>query len=210
MWSNANVKCERLIEHVHCRNCPVFSVEGKRVLDRVAPVGYLKGWRKTLAIKKEQQNGDNKSALVFRVNDEWFALPTGCLEEITEKKKVHRIPRNQNSDISGVVNIGGEIRICYSLVNILGINSAREDVKNTGAIVAGRFIVILLDSQHYVFLVDQVNGLDWYSFEEVSPVPSTLEYDSGNMIAGIIKRNKNNIAILNVDMFQRNLEGIVL
>jgi len=210
VWSNASVKCERLDEHIHCRNCPIFSNEGKRVLDRVAPVGYLKEWRKTLSDKSNEQNIDNKSVLIFRVGDEWFALPAGCLQEITEKRTIHRMPRNINSDISGVVNVGGEIRICYSLSSILGIKNSRKKDQEDVASVAGRFIVALLDNQYYVFWVDQVIGLHWYNNDEVFPVPATLECEGRNMLSGVITHNKNNVAVLDVGMFQRNLGGIML
>lgn len=53
VWSHVTDKCEKLSEHIHCRNCPVFSDEGRRVLDRAAPVGYLKEWRKSLSADKQ-------------------------------------------------------------------------------------------------------------------------------------------------------------
>ena len=210
VWSNVDDKCERLVEHVHCRNCPVFSSEGKRVLDRLAPVGYLKDWRKTLAIKKKDQAVDTQSVLVFRVSDEWFALSAGCLHEIAEKRAIHRIPRNINTDIAGVVNIGGEVRVCYSLKSILGISDPRDVDDKNKSIATGRFIVALLGNQYYVFFADQISELSLYNDAEVLPVPATIKYKGKNFIAGVIRHNKNNVAVLDADVFQRNLEEIRL
>ena len=210
VWSNVDDKCERLVEYIHCRNCPVFSSEGKRVLDRQAPVGYLKGWRKALAINKKDQAVDSQSVLVFRVSDEWLAFPAGCLHEIAEKRSIHRIPRNINTDIAGVVNIGGEVRVCYSLQSILGIKESREAENNNKSVATGRFIVALLAGQYYVFFADQISELSLYNSDEVMPVPATLKYKGKNFISGVIRHNKNNVAVLDADMFQRNLEGIRL
>ena len=210
VWSGVDQKCARLVEYIHCRNCPVFSIEGKRVLDRAAPVGYLKEWRNTLAAKKKAQTIDNQSALIFRVCDEWFALPAWCLQEITEKRAIHRIPRNVNTDISGVVNVGGEVRICYSLVSILGIKALPKGGKKDEVVVSGRFIVTTFGKQNFVFFVDQISGLSNYNSDDVFPVPATLNYGAGNMLLGVINHNKNKVAVLNADLFQRNLEEIRL
>ena len=210
VWRNIDEKCERLAEHVHCRNCPVFSSEGKRVLDRLAPVGYLKDWRKTLAIKKRDQAVDTQSVLIFRVCEEWFALPAGCLHEIAEKRAVHRIPRNINTDIAGVVNIGGEIRVCYSLKSILGISEDSEEGGKNKPVSTGRFIVALLGNQYYVFFADQISELSMYNDGEVLPVPATLKYKGKNFISGVIRHNKNNVAVLDADEIQCKLEEMRL
>ena len=147
---------------------------------------------------------------MFRVNDEWFALPSRCLHEIAEKRSIHRIPRNKNTDIRGVVNISGEVRICYSLKSILGVKDSSKAGSKSNDITAGRFIVTILNDEYYVFDVEQVNGLSLYSENEVLPVPATLQYSGGNMISAVINQNKNNIAVLDIDKFQRNLEGISL
>jgi chemotaxis-related protein WspD len=210
VWSTADDKCELLDKHIHCRNCPVFSAEGKRVLDRAAPVGYLKEWRKSLSIKNSEETTSNKSVLVFRVGKEWFALPSACLHEVAEKRSIHRIPRNNNTDIGGVVNIGGEVRICYSLASILGVKDLAEEDRKFDSHSAARFIVTILNGEYYVFNVEQVSGLTWYGDNAIHPVPATVEYAGDNMISGIISHNKNKISVLDVDKLQSNLEGIVL
>lgn len=208
VWSQASDKCEQLVEYIHCRNCPIFSNEGKRVLDRVAPTGYLKEWRKSLSAKKKIVKADIAAVLAFRVGNEWFAIPAQCLHEVTERRTIHRIPGNNNNDISGVVNIGGEVRVCYSLESILGVKCDPEyDSKDEEASVK-RFIVALLGDHYYVFCVNQVSGLCWYGNDDLSSVPATLAYKSGSMLLGLISHNENKIAILDTLKLQSNLEGI--
>ncbi len=208
VWSNAEVKCNRLKKHIHCRNCPVFSAEGRRVLDNVAPINYLSEWRKKLSEKQLIVNQDAQSILVFRLNNEWFALSTSCIGEITEKRTIHRIPRNSNKDVEGIVNVDGEIQLCYSLENVLGVKHAVEN-KNDISVI-GRFVVALLGEQNYVFRVDYINGLSWYASKDLLPTPSTLEYEGSGMILGVIDENDRKVAVLDVAKLQSKLERIIL
>lgn len=210
VWSGASDRCERLKEFVHCRNCSVYRDAGREVFDKAAPVGYLSEWRKTLASEVILEKHEDKSILVFMVGEEWFAIPAACLSEISEARVVHRIPRNRNSDIEGIVNIGGEVRVCYSLESILGVKVSVTHGGKNGLGMISRLLVILLDSQYYVFRVDQVSGLCWYNIKDILSVPSTLRHDSGGLLMGVINYNKNKVGVLDVDIFQSRLEGISL
>lgn len=210
VWSGVADRCDRLEEFVHCRNCSVFRDAGREVFDKAAPVGYLSEWRKTLASDMMLEEHEDKSVLVFMVGGEWFAIPATCLSEIAEQRVVHRIPRNRNNDIEGIVNISGEVRVCYSLESILGVKrSAVKNHKNGQSMIA-RHLVILLNAQYYVFRVEQVSGLCWYNVNDILPVPSTLRHDGGGVILGVINHNKNKVGIFDVDVFQGRLEGIAL
>lgn len=210
VWGGVSKKCEQLKEYIHCRNCPVFSAGGRKVFDQVAPVGYLKEWRKTLSVKSPDKKTDDKVVLVFKVKNEWFAISAGCLHEITEKRMVHSIPRNINKNISGVVNIGGEVRVCYSLGNILGVRDFQNDAQVVDPVSTERFVVAFIGGQYYVFPVDQIIGLSSYSSGDVSPVPATVKYEGASMLLGVISQNNNKIAVLDSDKFMENLEGIRL
>lgn len=210
VWSTAADKCEKLTEYVHCRNCPVFSREGKRVLDRAAPSGYLKEWRKGLAARKPIFKKESRSILVFRVADEWFAIPAGCLHEITDKKTVHKIPGNNKAGIVGVVNVGGEIRVCYSLESVLGVRFQDSKNKKGSNSEIARFIVAFIGGNYYVFGAQHISGMVLYHDDDIFPVPSTLAYDGANLLLGVIKHSTNKVAVLDVDKFQSVLEGILL
>jgi chemotaxis-related protein WspD len=210
VWSGVSDRCGRLKEFVHCRNCSVYRDAGREVFDKVAPVGYLSEWRKSLASETILEKHEDKSVLVFMVGEEWFAVPAACLSEIAEARVVHRIPRNRNSDIDGIVNIGGEVRVCYSLESILGVKVSETQNGKKGLGMIARLLVILLDSQYYVFRVDQVSGLCGYNVKDILSVPSTLRHDGGGLLLGVINYNKNKVGVLDVDIFQDRLEGISL
>ena len=51
-WNRIGVQgdrsCPRLMEAVHCRNCPVFSAAGQQLFQREAPPEYLDEWTRQL------------------------------------------------------------------------------------------------------------------------------------------------------------------
>jgi chemotaxis-related protein WspD len=210
VWSDVVDRCDRLEEFVHCRNCSVFRDAGREVFEKSAPVGYLSEWRKTLASEMVLEKNEDKSVLVFMVGGEWFAIPATCLNEIAEQRVVHRIPRNRNDDIEGIVNIGGEVRVCYSLESILDVKQLAVKNNKNGLSMIARHLVILLDAQYYVFRVEQVSGLCWYNDNDILPVPSTLRHEGAGVISGVINHNKNKVGIFDIDAFQARLEGIAL
>ncbi len=210
VWSRARKKCDKLAEYVHCRNCPVFLEIGHSVFERVAPSGYLSQWRKEISEKEVFDNLKENSVLIFRVGHEWFALPSAVLGEIANERTIHRIPRNMNRFISGIVNINGEIKVCYSLSELLGLSRVSGENKKEDKHKPRRMVVIDLDEKDYVFLVDEVKGLYLYGDSDLLPVPSTLDANNALLLLGSINQFGHQIAIFNISKFQEKLEGAVL
>jgi len=205
VWSLAKEKCMQLEEYIHCRNCPVFSNSGRSVFENKPPVGYLSQWRKEIAGEINKTELKSNSVLVFRSGSEWFAFPASILSEISNEKNIHRIPRNLNKFILGIVNINGEIKVCYSLNDFLGIKAGDDREDDTH--IPKRLIVIRLNENDYVFPVDEVKGLDWYGDSDLRPVPSTLESSGADILLGSLKKPDYNVAVFDIDRFQERLEG---
>ena len=78
-WNRIGVRgdrsCPELLKFTHCNNCPVFAAAGRRFLDAPSPAGYLDEWTTRLAARDDTREGDESSVLVFRLGDEWLALP---------------------------------------------------------------------------------------------------------------------------------------
>jgi len=206
VWSREEEKCDQLKEYVHCRNCPVFSEIGHSVFEKIAPSGYLSQWRKEIAVQATSDDSKSNSVLVFRVGCEWFALPADVLSEVANEREVHRIPRNMNRYIAGIVNINGEIKICYSLKELLGLSGEVEEDKYDVRHNPKRLIVIELSEIQYVFLVDEVKGLHWYSDSDVLPVPATITTENALLLLGAVNQFDHQIAIFDVTRFQNKLE----
>src|SRR6478672_11465316 len=122
-WNKIGVRgdrsCGELLKVTHCHNCPVFAAAGRRFLDAPSPPGYLDEWTDRLAAGESDESANELSLLVFRLGDEWLALPVSVLVEVTRPRTPHRIP-HRGGLLSGVVNIRGELHLCVRLDTLLG------------------------------------------------------------------------------------------
>ena len=89
VWGDQTPRCERLQDLIHCHNCDVYSQAGSLLLSRPAEEDYLNEWKNNLSAPRLDKNIHLKSALVFRMGDEWFALASRFIKEITHCDKHH-------------------------------------------------------------------------------------------------------------------------
>lgn len=207
VWGRSKERCERLQELMHCHNCDVFSKAGRSIFDRRPPAGYIPEWGKGIALPQAVEDKKNIGVIIFRIEKEWFAFPANIFHEITEDKSVHSIPRNEATEIAGIVNINGEVKICYSLVNLLGINQDVGRNTDNDSHIYRRLIIVIIDGNYYIFQACEVIGLYRYKDDELSPVPRTLEENRANFLSGLFKYDGHQTALLNVDNIKKSLEG---
>ena len=204
MWGDADEECERLAEVVHCRNCDVFSMAGRGIFENKHPPGYIVQWQKAISSQKEQRDKGSIGVMVFRVGNEWLSLPVKYLQEIVEERVIHKIPHNEGVYILGIVNIGGEVNICYSLKNLLEIEKSKRKSESK----LRRLIVIVINGDRFVLPVSEISGLARYSPDDLLPSPATVSKKMGTYFKGIFQHEKRQVAALNMEQIYRGLEGI--
>lgn len=204
VWSSVQEKCDRLKDVIHCRNCDVFSLAGREVLESQPPEDYLSQWQEKISNEKAEREKGDVGVMVFRLGKEWLGLPVEYLQEIVEERKVHKIPHNEGEHILGIVNIGGEINTCYSLMNLLEIEeNPTKDINELQ-----RLIVIAINGDRFVLPVCEVSGTARYSSGDLLKTPTALEKKMGSYLLGMFKIQKKKIAALNVDQIYRGFEGL--
>jgi chemotaxis-related protein WspD len=197
IWGKVIPKCPRLEEFVHCRNCDVFSSSGRKILDRPIPEDYQQEWTDEFSKQKTQALAKPNSALVFRLGDEWIAIPTQYVKEITSVGVIHKIPHKEGRFIKGLVNVRGELKICISMGNLLNLNpEAKKYKKQTRNILYQRLILITLDKKDFVFPVSEVHGLTRYNRQLLTAVPATLDRTHASFTDGVLEAADRRIACL--------------
>jgi chemotaxis-related protein WspD len=166
--------CPKLGVHGHCRDCATFSQQGRALLDREAPENYLDDWMSLLAQERASVSRDLKTVQVFRLMSEWLALPASCWVEVVGICPVRSIPHRSNQVLMGIVSVRGEIQLCMSLANLLGIEKVEGEESEIVRKASPRFGVIRRDGVSWVFPVDEIHGLVSYAEKDVEAVPSTL------------------------------------
>ncbi|MFM0741569.1 chemotaxis protein CheW [Paraburkholderia xenovorans] len=182
-WNRIGVRgdssCERLVEYVRCLNCPVFEAGAAKLLKRPIPLVDLAQHEARTPQAYQHQHrhdpqGATESFLIFRIGDEWLALPTAIFKRIVQTRPIHSVPHRQHRAVLGVVNVQGELLVCLSLAHLLGFESDSAARDDKARHEMPRLLVISRAEEHAVFPVDQVDGVHRIAVGSFRAPPATL------------------------------------
>ncbi|RWP07073.1 chemotaxis protein CheW [Mesorhizobium sp.] len=168
--------CPLLEQHLHCRNCPTYKKIARRLLDRAAPSAYRDEWPDNAGRAGIDPAGGEalQTAVLFRLGEEWLALPVGIFHEVAESRRVHSLPHRRNSALLGIANVRGELLICLSLAELLGIGERKEGEQGTRTKVFRRLVVVGESDKRVAFTVDEIHGLHRYQERDTLAVPAMI------------------------------------
>lgn len=145
--------CPLLIEHIHCRNCAVYSAAATRLLDRYA----LQQDDRVQVSATLESDVKTRSLLMFRLGEEWLALATRSLVEVAPMQPIHSLPHQRSRALLGVANVRGALVACLSLVELLGLDGVSNVA--SGVRVMPRMLIIAAHGGPVVVPVDEVDGI---------------------------------------------------
>ena len=207
-WNRIGVRgdrsCPELPKVTHCHNCPVFAAAGRRFLDAPSPLDYLDEWTRRLATSDDGEILDEFSVLVFRVGDEWLALPVTVLVEVTPPRTPHRIPHRAGL-LAGVVNIRGELHLCIRMDLLLGIGSSDGQARSDNP----RLIVLRRDSESWAFPADEVDQVRRLPGQSLTQPAPTLARSVAKLTRGVFASGEHSVGLLDdVRLFQAIRERV--
>jgi chemotaxis-related protein WspD len=146
--------CPLLVEHIHCRNCPVYSAAATTLLDRYA---LTRGDNDHVQSTDLQVKTKTRSILVFRLGEEWLGFPTRCLVEIAPLQAIHSLPHQRSRALLGVANVRGALVACLSLVELLGLDTTVAPAQSSR--IMPRMLIVAAEGGPVVVPVDEVHGI---------------------------------------------------
>jgi chemotaxis-related protein WspD len=189
-WNRIGVRgdgsCPELKQYSHCRNCPVYSAGAAELLDGNAPASYLAEWTRHFAERKRTEDGETRSVLIFRVGSEWLALPTSVVTEVADPVPIHSLPHRQNRVVAGLASIRGELLVCVSLGEVIGVDPTGVSSRERRGTVYQRLLVIARDDVRAVCPVDEVHGLHRFHPRELKDVPTTVANAAVTYSTGVL------------------------
>lgn len=188
--------CERLIEVLHCRNCPIYAAAARELLNRESPED--EGAERPVAALRANSG---QTALVFRLGQQWLGLPPGLVAEVAGNPPVRRLAHRTDGRIEGVVNVRGELRLCVSLVELLGLGR-----RETGGDRA-RLVLVEDESGPLAFRCDEVRGLLPYADEATEPPPDTLRPPLDSCVRAMMPSAFGHVALLDAAAVTRLLRS---
>lgn len=196
--------CPQLQELVHCRNCRVYAQGGRSLFDQPLPPDYrqmltaLVGEAQGTTVKSAEQQ---ISLSLFRLGDEWFALSAGVFHSVAAVAAIRRLPGRSNGTFLGLVNFSGELQLCISLKQFLGLGETAASEKTT-ALISPRMVMVQPDrenlDQRWVFAVDEFYGNERINPRQIQP-PPTSTVKSKQMTQGLLDWQGRSVSYLDAD-----------
>jgi chemotaxis-related protein WspD len=195
-----DASCVQLVQHIHCRNCPVYASAAAQLLDVEAPSPYTEEWTRHVAAEKPAARVETLAVVIFRIAAEWLALPSAIFKEIAGDRLIHSLPHRRNGALLGVVNIRGELLVCTSLKYILGVDAA--------AAAAGsvrRMLVIQQNDARTVCPVDEVHGIEKFPLQDFKQVPATIAGAAVTYSQAVLFWKRRSVGVLDADLLFHSL-----
>ncbi len=193
-WNRIGVRgdgtCGELTQHVHCRNCPVYAHAAGDLLDVELPPDYLANWTAHVARPKPVLETARLAVVVFRIGDEWLALPSALFQEIANPGSIHSMPHRRQGGVLGLVNVRGELLACVSLRAVLHLPDAPAPA------AGGRFMVIQREGHRLVCPVDELHGVARFSEQQPLPVPATLAKAAATYTLALLPWQQKTLGLL--------------
>jgi chemotaxis-related protein WspD len=189
-----DASCVELVQHIHCRNCPVYASAAAQLLNVEVPGRYTQEWTQHIAADKPAPPVETLSVVIFRVDAEWLALPSAIFKEIAGDRLIHSLPHRRNGALLGMVNIRGELLVCTSLQYILGVDAV------TAAGNVRRMLVIQQNNDRTVCPVDEVHGIERFQLQDLKQVPATLAAASVTYTKGVLSWRRRSVGLLDADL----------
>jgi len=176
--------CPRLSEEIHCRNCEVYRAAGRNLLDRPQPDAYREELTRQLAEPQAPKDEKPLELVLFRIGGAWLALPAFCFSRTLHVLPITPMPGRSNQVFQGMVNAHGDIRLCASLIPLIGAEIDRP-VIDVSARVFQRMLEVSFKGQIWVYASDEVVGSIECDLKSLEPLPANVAIASQGLVKGL-------------------------
>ncbi|APD11092.1 hypothetical protein UC34_00645 [Pandoraea vervacti] len=171
--------------------------QAAELLDRlpVAPVDPAP-WR---AARVDQNVMRSQSLLLFRLADEWLALPASAIEEVTPMRAWHTVPGHRQRALLGLVNLRGALVPCLSLGELLGVQPAPQTQgtpSNTLRASTARLLALRHGQHLSAFPVTEVYGTVTPASTALGAVPATALGASDGFAVAVLPWREHVVGVL--------------
>lgn len=209
-WNRIGVRgdrsCDQLPQHGHCRHCDVHTAAATALLQRPLPPEYREDWAREFAPVATTKIAADHSALVFRLGNEWLALPARMTVTIAEHVLPHRLPHRHDGPLLGIINVKGRLYPCMSLDRLLGISS-EEPPAVPGQRVYPRLLVMQFERQAFALPVQDLTGIHRYAANDMQALPATFNSAIRRFLTGILMVGDRRVGCLDAQLIGHQLAG---
>jgi chemotaxis-related protein WspD len=211
-WNRIGVSgdqsCAKLEQHVHCRNCDVYSGAAQRNLQRPVSAGYREEWASHFRQPALAREDSDQSALVFRVGREWLALPTRAIASVAPAAPGHALPHRSGGALLGIVNVGGKLTPSMSLGALLGVDE--HDVPAAaGRHVFARLLVMQSEGRSFALPVADLHGIERYAAAGLAAPAATINKGLDRFLTGVLALGAMRVGVLDAALVGHQLTRLL-
>lgn len=198
--------CPELPTVIHCHNCPTYTHTARQLFDRPAletsrdsthPINHQ-------VSKPASSEVERSSLALFRMGQDWFALPAHLFQQVLTTRPIRPIPHRSNAILEGLVNIQGELLLCINLKHLLDISESAPP-KN-----CPRLIVLEWESDRWSFFVDEFQGIEAIDPHCLIAPPSTVLTNTKTFTHSLLIWNECTVNCLDEFLLFESLERTAL
>ncbi len=210
-WNSIGVRgdrsCPVLEQHVHCRNCPVYSAAALALLDVEVSAEIVADHTRHFAKPKVVDESETLSAIIFRIGAEWLALPTSVVAEVAELRPIRTVPHRRSGLVMGLANVRGELLVCVSLSRLLGLDRSVESKPESRRASPHRLLVVRSGDVRAVLPVDEVFGIHRLHLRELKDAPTTVAKAPTAHSKAVVIWSGHSVGLLDDQRLLRSLRG---
>jgi chemotaxis-related protein WspD len=189
--------CPKLPSAIHCKNCSVFTAASQLFFDRTLAPDYENELTALVAAVPNGAGEGSLSLLTFLIGNEAFALETRSFVEVTEERRVHRVPHRTSHVFAGMVNIHGQLELCVSLVGLLETDPPASD---SNAERHTRMVVVEdARGRRWVFRADAVLGVELVARRALSNAPTTVARKPNSFVKQVFEQSGRHVGLLDAE-----------
>ncbi|MDG2277556.1 MAG: chemotaxis protein CheW [Pseudomonadales bacterium] len=197
--------CDQLKIYDHCHNCPVYEQAGRGFLSRKAPLNYLEEWNIDGVGPDEQEGAIRRSLLIFRISNEWFAVPTISVRELLLPLPCHPVPHRNHSAFKGLVNLRGELSLCVDLGQMLNIQPNPPSKGQAWP----RMLAIEESAGIWIFPIDEVKGIHAIDEDCFQAPPPNVAMGPEKFSKYLFSFDDADIALLDMELVRHAFRQVV-
>ncbi|HPI20116.1 MAG TPA: chemotaxis protein CheW [Candidatus Kapabacteria bacterium] len=195
--------CAKLDKYIHCRHCPEYSKAGRQLLNRAIEKEAITEATIQFSLEKEETQGVTLSVVIFRIENEWLAIRTEYFQEIQEWRQSHSIPFRTNRCFKGIVNINGELLLCISASELIGVENKGINIVD---LTKKRLIILKNENLRYVIEADEFIGVVSISQDELQKTPSTISKSPKSLSVRLFNFKSLQIGLLDQEKLFNTIE----
>ena len=155
VWGKSS--CARLGKILHCKNCSVYKDAGERIFKKSGAATLPE-----ISAEDSCARTRGQGVILFALGSSECAVEMSAVSGVYAMRTIHRLPRINAREISGIANIDGNVCIVANLGGLLNRGGKPEDspIPTSGGFGAERLVVCEVDGERFAFAASGVSSAE--------------------------------------------------